>query len=42
MIITSQSAFRLYGAKVQAWPIGVYVDSLEASGGAVWDSFPKT
>lgn len=36
--ITSTSAFKLFGARIHARPIGVYVESYEAAGGAVWDS----
>jgi hypothetical protein len=38
--IASTSAFKLFGGRVNARPIGVYVESYEAAGGAVWDSTP--
>jgi len=39
--ITSASAFKLFGARIHARPIGVYVESYESAGGAVWDSTPS-
>jgi hypothetical protein len=38
--VTSASAFKLFGARIHVRPIGVYVESYEAAGGAVWDSTP--
>jgi len=39
--ITSASNFKLFGARIHARPIGVYVESYEAAGGAVWDSMEQ-
>ena len=39
--ITSSAAFKLFGARMAARPIGVYVESYEAAAGAVWDSFEQ-
>ena len=39
--ITSAAAFKLFGARIHARPIGVYVETYEAAGGAVWDSTPS-
>jgi hypothetical protein len=36
--ITSAYAFKLFGARIHGRAIGVYVESYEAAGGAVWDS----
>lgn len=36
--ITSAAAFKLFGARIHARPVGVYVESYEGAGGAVWDS----
>jgi hypothetical protein len=39
--VTSSAAFKLFGARIAARPIGVYVETYEAAGGAVWDSFAQ-
>ena len=39
--VTSASAFKLFGARIDARAIGVYVENYEAAGGAVWDSTPS-
>ncbi len=39
--ITSASALKLFGARIHSRAIGVYVESYEAAGGAVWDSTPQ-
>lgn len=39
--ITSAAAFKLFGARIHARPIGVYAESYEAAGGAVWDSMAQ-
>jgi hypothetical protein len=38
--ITSAFSVKLFGARIDARAIGVYVESYEAAGGAVWDSTP--
>lgn len=38
--ITGTTAVKLFGARIHARPIGVYVETYEAAGGAVWDSTP--
>jgi len=39
--IASNSDMKLFGARIHARPIGVYVESYEAAAGAVWDSTPS-
>jgi hypothetical protein len=39
--ITSAASFKLFGARIHARPIGLYVESYEAAAGAVWDSTPS-
>ena len=39
--ITSAASVKLFGARIDARAIGVYVESYEALGGAVWDSTPS-
>ena len=41
VVISSAAAFQLYGARIDARPIGVYLENYEAAGGAVWDSTPS-
>ena len=38
--ISSNSAFKLFAARIHWRPIGVYVEGYEAQAGAVWDSTP--
>jgi hypothetical protein len=38
--VTSAAAFKLFGARIDARPLGTYVESYEAAAGAVWDSTP--
>jgi len=38
--ITSPAGFKLFGARIDARTIGVYVEGYEAQQGAVWDSTP--
>ena len=40
LVISGESAFRLYGAKLRLREFGCYLTSDEASGGGVWDSTP--
>lgn len=39
--ITSSSSFKLFGARIHARTIGVYAETYEAAGGAVWDSMAQ-
>lgn len=39
--VTSAAAFKLFGARIGARAIGVYVETYEAAGGAVWDSMTQ-
>lgn len=39
--VTSAAALKLFGARIHVRPIGVYVETYEAAGGAVWDSTPS-
>lgn len=42
LVVRSETAgFKLFGARLHARPVGVYVDSSEAAGGARWDSAPS-
>lgn len=38
--VTSASAFKLFGARIDVRPLGMYVEGYEAAAGAVWDSTP--
>jgi hypothetical protein len=39
--LTSSSAVKLFAGRIHSRAIGVYVESYEAAGGAVWDSTPS-
>ena len=39
--VSSAANLKLFGARIDARPIGVYVESYEAAAGAVWDSTPS-
>lgn len=38
--VASQQSVKLFGARVDIRPIGLYIESAEAAAGAVWDSTP--
>jgi hypothetical protein len=38
--VTSSAALKLFGARIDARPLGMYIESYEATAGAVWDSTP--
>jgi hypothetical protein len=38
--ITSAASFKLFGARIDARPIGCYVETYESQEGAIWDSTP--
>lgn len=39
--VTSSANIKLFGARIHVRPIGLYVETYEAAGGAVWDSTPS-